>query len=86
MGWSYYGERCWGYLTDNNKAVNLGFRIVFVAMVFVGAVFSSELGLIWDIADTLNGLMAIPNLIGLIVLSGVTFALTKKYFETGSSL
>jgi AGCS family alanine or glycine:cation symporter len=55
-------------------------------MVFIGAVFSSRLGLIWEIADTLNGLMAIPNLIGLIVLSGVTFSLTKKYFETGSAL
>jgi len=94
LGWSYYGERCWGYLTDNNKAVNLGFRIIFVILAFVGAVASSSnvlhdtsaLQLAWDIADTLNGLMAIPNLIGLIVLSGVTFALTKKYFQTGSSL
>ncbi|MDR0497874.1 MAG: sodium:alanine symporter family protein [Treponema sp.] len=94
LGWSYYGERCWGYLSNNNKAVNLCFRIVFVALAFVGAVSSSShvltdtsaLELAWDIADTLNGLMAIPNLIGLIVLSGVTFSLTKKYFQTGSSL
>ena len=94
LGWSYYGERCWGYLTNNNKAVNLGFRIIFVALAFVGAVGSSSnvlhdttaLALAWDIADTLNGLMAIPNLIGLLMLSGVTFALTKKYFKTGSSL
>jgi len=94
LGWSYYGERCWGYLSNNNKAVNLGFRIIFVALAFVGAVTTSsnvlhntaELQLAWEIADTLNGLMAIPNLIGLIVLSGVTFALTKKYFQTGSSL
>jgi AGCS family alanine or glycine:cation symporter len=40
----------------------------------------------WEVADTLNGLMALPNLIGLLMLSGVTFALTKKYFSTGSSL
>ncbi|MDR0442676.1 MAG: sodium:alanine symporter family protein [Treponema sp.] len=94
LGWSYYGERCWGYLTNNNKKVNLAFRIIFVALAFVGAVASSSnilhdttaLALAWDIADTLNGLMAIPNLIGLIILSGVTFALTKKYFTTGSSL
>jgi AGCS family alanine or glycine:cation symporter len=94
LGWSYYGERCWGYLTNNNKAVNLGFRIVFVILVFVGAVASSSnvlhdtsaLELAWDVADTLNGLMAIPNLIGLIVLSGITFTLTKKYMKTGSSL
>ena len=94
LGWSYYGERCWGYLSNNSKAVNLGFRIIFVVLVFVGAVSSSSnvlqdttaLALAWDIADTLNGLMAIPNLIGLLMLSGVTFALTKKYFKTGSSL
>jgi AGCS family alanine or glycine:cation symporter len=94
LGWSYYGERCWGYLSKNNKTVNLCFRIVFVALVFVGSIASSSnvlhdtsaLELAWEIADTLNGLMAIPNLIGLIVLSGVTFALTKKYFTTGSSL
>ncbi|MCL2127548.1 MAG: sodium:alanine symporter family protein [Treponema sp.] len=94
LGWSYYGERCWGYLTNNNKAVNLAFRIIFVLLAFVGAVASSSnilhdttaLALAWDVADTLNGLMAIPNLIGLLMLSGVTFALTKKYFKTGSSL
>ena len=94
LGWSYYGERCWGYLTNNSKAVNLSFRIIFVIMAFVGAVSSSSnilhdttaLALAWDVADTLNGLMAIPNLIGLLMLSGVTFALTKKYFKTGSSL
>ena len=40
----------------------------------------------WDISDTLNGMMAIPNLIGLLLLSGVTVKLTKKYFQTGSSL
>ena len=40
----------------------------------------------WSIADTLNGLMAIPNLVGLLLLSGVTVKLTKRYFKTGSSL
>ena len=94
LGWSYYGERCWGYLTNNNKAVNLAFSIIFVVLAFVGAISSSSniltdttaLSFAWDVADTLNGLMAIPNLIGLLMLSGVTFALTKKYFKTGSSL
>ena len=94
LGWSYYGERCWGYLTNNNKKVNLAFRIIFVILAFVGALASSSnilhdttaLALAWDIADTLNGLMAIPNLIGLLMLSGITFALTKKYFKDGSSL
>ncbi|MCL2044701.1 MAG: sodium:alanine symporter family protein [Treponema sp.] len=94
LGWSYYGERCWGYLTKNNKAVNLGFRIIFVILAFVGAISTSTnilhdntaLEFAWEVADTLNGLMAIPNLIGLLMLSGVTFALTKKYFKDGSSL
>jgi AGCS family alanine or glycine:cation symporter len=94
LGWSYYGERCWGYLTNNNKIVNLAFRIIFVIMAFVGAISTSSnvladnsaLEFAWEIADTLNGLMAIPNLIGLVILSGVTFTLTKKYFDTGSSL
>ena len=94
LGWSYYGEVCWGYLTNNNKAVNLAYRLVFVAVVFIGSISSSSnvlsdtsgLDLAWSIADTLNGLMAIPNLIGLLLLSGTTIALTKKYFKTGSSL
>lgn len=94
LGWEYYGETCWGYLTKNNRFVKYGFKFVFIAVVFIGAISSSSnvledtsaLDLMWSIADTLNGLMAIPNLVGLLCLSGVTIALTKKYFKTGSSL
>ena len=78
IGWCYYGEKCWGYLTNNNKIVNWIFRIAFVLVCIVGAIGSGTL--MWDISDTLNGLMAIPNLIGLLLLSGVIVSETKRYF------
>ena len=75
LGWSYYGERCWGYLTNNN----LIFKVAFVLVCIVGAVGSGSL--MWDISDTLNGMMAIPNLIGLLLLSGTVIQATKTYFS-----
>ena len=82
LSWSYYGERCWGYLTGDNKTVILLYKVIFILVCVVGAVGSGEL--MWDISDTLNGLMAIPNLIALLALSGVVAKLTKEYFDTGS--
>ena len=79
LGWSYYGERCWGYLTDDNKVVQIIYKAAFVLMCIVGATGSGQL--MWDIADTLNGMMAIPNLIGLLALSGVVARLSKSYFS-----
>ena len=79
LGWSYYGERCWGYLTNNNKIANLIFKVAFVLVCVVGAVGSGSL--MWDISDTLNGMMAIPNLIGLLLLSGTVIQVTKAYFS-----
>ena len=79
LSWSYYGERCWGYLSGNNKAVDLCYKIVFVLMCIVGATGSGAL--MWDVADTLNGMMAIPNLIALLLLSGVVVSVTKDYFR-----
>ena len=79
LGWSYYGERCWGYLTNNNKIANLIFKVAFVLVCIVGAVGSGSL--MWDISDTLNGMMAIPNLIGLLLLSGTVIQATKTYFS-----
>ena len=79
IGWSYYGERCWGYLSNENKTVNLIFKIIFVLVCIVGATGSGTL--MWDISDTLNGLMAIPNLISLLLLSGVVITTTKAYFS-----
>ncbi len=78
LSWSYYGERCWGYLSHNNKAVDLVYKVIFVLFCIVGATGSGAL--MWDIADTLNGMMAIPNLIALLALSGVITKITKDYF------
>ncbi|MBQ2700643.1 MAG: sodium:alanine symporter family protein [Clostridia bacterium] len=78
IGWSYYGERCWAYISGGSRRVDTIYKVAYVLMCVVGAVGSGTL--MWDIADTLNGLMAIPNLIGLLALSGVVAAETKKYF------
>ena len=75
LGWSYYGERSWVYLVGT-KAV-MPFRIAWVLVVFVGSV--TALDLVWNIADTLNAMMAFPNLIALLGLSGVIVSETKKY-------
>ncbi|WP_017592220.1 alanine/glycine:cation symporter family protein [Nocardiopsis potens] len=77
VGWSYYGERCLDFLVG--RAAVLPFRLVFVLVVYVGA--TSELSLAWTFSDVANGLMAVPNLIGLLVLGGVVVAETKKYFS-----
>lgn len=77
LGWSYYSERCVVYLLGV-RAV-LPFRLLWVAAVPLGAV--AELEFIWLLADTLNALMAIPNLIALLLLSPVVFALTRDYFQ-----
>ena len=76
LGWSFYSERCTTYLFGD-KAV-LPFRLVWVAVVVIGAV-AGDRGVIWSIADTLNGLMALPNLVALLLLSGTVFKLTRNY-------
>lgn len=80
IGWSYYGERCWAYLSGENKTVNRIFKIVFVLVCIIGATGSGTL--VWDISDTLNGCMAIPNLVALLALSGVVAKETKRYFHS----
>ena len=80
LSWAYYGENCWGYLTGNNKTVSYVYKIVFSLVCIVGAVGSGTL--MWDIADTLNGLMAIPNLIALLLLSGKVASMTKEYLSS----
>ena len=75
LGWGYYSEKCLEYLAGV-KAIR-PFRLVWVAVVVFGAVASG--GAVWTIAEILNGLMAIPNLIGLLLLSPVVFRLTQSY-------
>jgi AGCS family alanine or glycine:cation symporter len=77
LGWSYIGERCWTYLFGV-KAI-LPFRLLWVVAVYFGAL--AELDFVWLLADTLNGLMAIPNLIALLLLSPVVIRLTRAHFK-----
>ncbi len=77
LSWSLYGTRCFEFLTGG-KFVKI-FQLAFVCVVVLGATL--ELELVWNIADTLNGFMAIPNLIALLGLSSVVVKLTKDYFE-----
>ncbi|MGY5612799.1 alanine/glycine:cation symporter family protein [Vibrio brasiliensis] len=82
LGWNYYGERCVVYLFGT-KAV-WPYKIVFVCLVASGAFL--QLDMIWIIADIVNGLMAIPNLIGLIALRQVVIEETKRYFDSTINL
>ncbi|MDF2675932.1 MAG: sodium:alanine symporter family protein [Bacillota bacterium] len=77
LGWNYYGERCTEYLFGI-KGIK-PYRLIFIGLVAVGAFL--KLDIIWILADIVNGLMAIPNLIALIGLSGVIISETKLYFE-----
>ena len=77
LGWSYYGERCAQYLWG--KKALLPYKLLFVAVVVVGPVLA--LDLVWTIADILNALMAIPNLIAVLLLSGVTARETNYYLN-----
>ena len=77
LGWSYYGEKSIVYLFGDKVA--MPYRVVFCLFVGIGAV--AQLDLVWAISDVMNGLMAVPNLIGLIFLSGVVAAETRRYFS-----
>ena len=77
LSWSLYGSRCCEFLLGT-KAVPV-YQVIFVAVIVIGATL--ELELVWNIADTLNGFMAIPNLVALLGLSGVVVKLTRNYFD-----
>ncbi len=76
LGWSYYGERCAEFLLG--PRVIVPFRVLWVIGIFLGTQMS--LGLVWKMSDALNGMMAIPNLIALVLLGPVVFRLTREYF------
>ena len=76
LGWSLYGSRCVEYLFGM-KATGI-YQVIFIVMIVVGA--TTSLDIVWDVADTFNGLMAIPNFIALFGLSGVVTKQTKEYF------
>lgn len=77
LGWSYYGERCAEYVFG--VRIILPFRLLWILAIFLGASF--KLKLVWTFADVFNGLMAIPNLIALLLLSPVVFAMTRRHFD-----
>lgn len=79
LGWSYYAERCLSYLVGSSKTVTRVFRIVYILAVFAGPYLTVEA--VWNIADIFNGLMALPNVTALIMLSGVTAKDTAYYFK-----
>ena len=77
LGWSHYGTKACEYMLGEKWTIM--YRVLFVAAVFGGAVMGDNLA--WDLADTFNGLMMIPNLIGVIALSGVVAKITKNYID-----
>lgn len=79
LGWDYYSERCLEYLSNRNMKVVKAYRWLYILAVFIGPYMT--LSAVWTIADIFNGLMALPNMIALIVLSGVVVKETKDYFE-----
>ncbi len=77
LGWSHYGSTAFEYLFG--RKATMGYKVIFVAFIVVGATMSLDLA--WDLSDTFNGLMAIPNLIGVLSLSGVVMKITKNYVD-----
>ena len=79
LGWDYYSERCLEYLCHGNQKVVKGYRWLYILAVFIGPYMT--VSAVWTIADIFNGLMAIPNLIALVALSGVVVSETKLYLK-----
>jgi AGCS family alanine or glycine:cation symporter len=77
LGWSHYGSKAWEYLFGAKKTFI--FRIIHVCTIIFGAILTSSLA--WDISDTFNGLMMIPNLIGVLVLSPLVVKITNNYLR-----
>lgn len=80
LGWNYYGDRCVDYITKGNKKWKKIFRIVHIALIFVGPYLT--VSLVWNVADVINSFMAFPNIIALLCLSGVVVKETKAYFKS----
>lgn len=78
LGWDYYGERCLEYLSNGSRTAVKIYRWLYILAVFIGPYMT--VAAVWTIADIFNGLMAIPNIIALIVLSGIISKETKEYF------
>ncbi len=77
LGWSHYGSKAWEYLFGTKSTI--AYKIVFILIIYVGA--TMNLSLAWDLSDTFNGLMAMPNLIGVLCLSPLVMRITKNYVD-----
>ena len=84
LGWDYYSERCLEYLAGKRKGVLLTYKWLYIFAVLIGSFLTVEA--VWTIADIFNGLMAIPNLIALVTLSGAITKETKEYFANEAHL
>ncbi len=79
LGWNYYGERCTEYLCNGKKTGVMIYRYLYILAVIIGPYMTVKA--VWTIADIFNGLMALPNLIAIIALSGIVASETKKFFS-----
>ena len=77
LGWSHYGTKAWEYLFGTKSTII--FKIIHIITILFGAILTSSLA--WDLSDTFNGLMMLPNLIGVMALSGTVRKLTKNYVD-----
>ena len=77
LGWDHYGSKAWEYLFGE-KSIKI-YKVLHLITIMLGALLTSTLA--WDISDTFNGLMMIPNLIGVIALSGLVMKITKNYVD-----
>ncbi|NLY87849.1 MAG: alanine:cation symporter family protein, partial [Clostridiales bacterium] len=83
LGWEYYAERCFDYLTNQNPKACIFYRWLYIFAVAVGPFLS--LSFVWTFADITNGMMAFPNLIALFALSGVVVKETKDFWRRKDS-
>jgi AGCS family alanine or glycine:cation symporter len=79
IGWDYYGERCLEYIVEGKKKPVQIYRWLYILAVFIGPYMTIDA--VWNIADIFNGLMAFPNLVALLALSGVIISETQSYFK-----
>ena len=84
LGWDYYSEKCLEYITNGKMKFVMVYRFIYIVMIAIGPYFTVDA--VFTIADITNGLMAIPNCISLIVLSGVVAKETKSYFDRNPKL
>ena len=89
LAWSYYGEKCVQFLfrktgDKGQKIASFVFKVAYVLLVIVAAIMDNTLA--WEISDTFNGLMALPNLIGLVFMGGLVAQITKNYFDRKKGL